>query len=410
MRDGAAALFLGMLAMACAPSSGPSSGSSASSSSGASSSALVTSARAVDGGPPPPSAALPPPSASARAVASPSSPQELDNAVRFELDDAGWSAILLESAADAALARPAILVSSSGGAVERLTLPFSSAGDLKGSPRLFDAGLGVRRFIVAEGKLPNMQLRVWEPRGYVGDPVEGTFPLIGGAAITKRQAIAVMGKLDRRGWVESANATRAARHRDGVWSIVDLPAPPEKTWVDCRWDATAAPAADFILLAQMCVAPKHPRAYALYRLDAGSDTFEPVPFDNDLFTGLDPARGMFGVEADGTIDVGSQNLGKDDGEMELARLRPGKSKWEIVRVKIPTRLATTACAAGDRIVVTDAGTDVRESSDGGRTFAASAPLSIDGGALADCNASSIAFKVYDRGPRRSHMVIRPWSR
>ncbi len=51
-----------------------------------------------------------------------------------------------------------------------------TAGDLKGSPRLFDAGLGVRRFIVAEGKLPNMQLRVWEPRGYVGDPVEGTFP------------------------------------------------------------------------------------------------------------------------------------------------------------------------------------------------------------------------------------------
>ncbi|MFO0549593.1 MAG: hypothetical protein U0271_14465 [Polyangiaceae bacterium] len=355
------------------------------------------------------SASAPRPTSYFDALPQSSSPPELDNTISLALGDSGWSALVLESGADAALTRPAILLGSRGRDLERITLPFSSAGDLKGSASFRAASLLDQRFLVAEGNLPKVRLRVWEPRGYVGEAVEGVFGLFGGSAITSRQAIAVEGKMDRNGMVLAANGSRAARHRNGAWSFVGLPPPAEKSWSDCFWDATPMRASGAILLAQICVAPKHPRVYALFKLEADADAFERVPFDNDLFTGVQTARGVFHVEADGTIDLGNLKLGKPDGAYELARLRAGKTTWELVRVEIPTRLATSACAAGDRVVVSDGGVDVRESSDGGRTFHSTEPLEDKVGMIGSCNASLFAFTVQDREPRRSHVVLRRWS-
>src|SRR5262249_41161287 len=116
----------------------------------------------------PPSASVAPPTASAEAPPPPQvfSPDELKYAVHAEPTDTGWIALVLRDASDAAKQAPLRLVSlTNGSMLETIELPCSYSGDLKGSPRLAESNLPAKRFLIAEGDLPKIRMRIWSLDG-----------------------------------------------------------------------------------------------------------------------------------------------------------------------------------------------------------------------------------------------------
>lgn len=337
-------------------------------------------------------------------------PPELENAVAAQLTPDGWIGLVRQSAKDEAITKPLTLVWSSGDAkVERLEMPFASTSDPTGTvPRLVASDLALRRFLVAVGGSPNVKVHVWEA-GKRSAEVEGTFPDYGGHAIAKTQAIVITGRMDRRGFVDHANGRQAKRYRNGAWTSFDLPKPAEKDWASCFWDATARPDSDEIVLLQICAAPRREMAYALYRLDADGDGATRIPFDNGVFNPVRAARGSFKIEADGTIDLGSTISGVEEGEMTLARLRGGHDPWSIVHVRMPSRLLSSAGMDGDHVLLTDGEKDLRESSDGGKTFQPERALARGAlGYFRGCNPTGCAFLTLgsERVPARA--IFRRW--
>ncbi|MDC3954359.1 hypothetical protein [Polyangium jinanense] len=356
----------------------------------------------------PPSAAVQP---SAAPVEAPPpqvfAPDELHNAFQAELTATGFRGIVLKDASDAAKIQPPSFVAvESGSKPERIELPFSLAGDMKGGPHFMASNLSARRFLYAEGTLPKIRVRVWS-NGEVGPPVEGQVPLFGGAAISTTQALVFFGKMDRRGFVDRPNAPRAALHRNGSWTMIDLPPPAEKDWHDCFWDAAARRNSEELVVLQICSAPRREMAYALYRLKG--EAFSRIPFDNEVFNPVRAARGEFAVEEDGTIDLGSQVSGREEGEMTLARLRGGREPWKVVKVRMPTRLLSSVGASGDRLLFTDGGDDVRGSADGGDTFQKLAAFAPGPGSLGQCNRFGCSFVTSDAPGGGSRVFFRRWS-
>ncbi|APR81542.1 Hypothetical protein A7982_06891 [Minicystis rosea] len=338
-----------------------------------------------------------------------SAPDELRNAFHAELTATGWRGVVLQDASDAAKSKPLTLVALEGGSrVERIELPFSLAGNLTGAPRFMVENLAARRFLYAEGTLPKIRVHVWSD-GASGPPVEGMVPLFGGAAISTTQALVFFGKMDRRGWVEWPNAPRAALHRNGSWTMIDLPPPAEKDWHDCFWSATARANGGEIVALQICAAPRREMAYALYRLAGDAEGFSRIPFDNEVFNPVRAARGTFKVEEDGTIDLGSHVPGREDGEMTLARLRGGREPWKVVKVRMPTRLASSVGLSGERLLFTDGGDDARGSTDGGDTITKLAPLLPEPGALSQCNTFGCSFMARGAPGGGSRVIFRRWS-
>ena len=248
-------------------------------------------------------------------------------------------------------------------------------------------------------------MHVWG-KGDSDATVEGTFPLMGAAVVAQTQALVVLGKMDRRGWVEQANGSRAARYRAGAWGYVDLPQAPEPGWSSCFWGAAARPKTDEITLLQICAAPDRPMAYALFRLAADGDALTRVPFDNAPFDAR-AARGAFEIEDDGTMDVSVGLGGRETGALTLARLRPGKDAWQIVRVEMPTRLLSSIGVWGDRMLFTD-GAEMRESTDAGASFHTAPMPSPLPGMLGGCNASGCSFDEMRSAERGSWMSFRRW--
>ncbi|HEY4118652.1 MAG TPA: hypothetical protein VGM56_12390 [Byssovorax sp.] len=331
-------------------------------------------------------------------------PERVASAVIGALTADGWVALVRKDDADASIKEPLALVTSTG---ERTWLPFSSAGDLSGRVARYYAGnLVARRFLYADGVLPKVRLHVWG-KGDSDATVEGTFPLLGGAVVAETQALAVPGKMDKRGWVEQPNGPRAARYRAGAWTYVDLPPPAEPGWSSCFWGAAARPKTDEITLLQICAAQGREFAYALFRLAPDGDALTRVPFDNAVFTDPRAARGEFEIEDDGTFDLSSDVSGRDDGEMTLARLRPGKDAWQIVHVRMPTRLMSTVGVHGDHLLFTD-GAEVHESTDGGASFHVAPWPTEAPGMLGGCNAFGCAFGEIRSAERGSHLTFRRW--
>lgn len=328
-------------------------------------------------------------------------PPELANAVAVEPTADGWIAVVTKDGSDAAKSQPLSLVTAAGPKIERVELPFSSAGDR----RLFAENLAARRFLFIEGALPKLHLRVWD-RGTKDASFEGSFPLIGGAAVSRTQALAVTGKMDHRGWVERSNGRTAALFRDGSWRRIDLPGAPEKDWFDCSWDVGAEPASDDFVLLQVCTAPKRPFAYALFELAAGATSLERIPFDNELFRAAGSSPGELEVEEDGTIDVGIDVVGLR-GAMEVARLRGGKPPWQVFHVELPTRLLSSAVLSGDHVLVTNGGRDLFESKDGGKTFARLPPMA-EGGMFLHPSSFGTSYQVFGHGSSPARVFIRRW--
>jgi len=330
-----------------------------------------------------------------------SSPVELANAHSAELTGDGWVGLTRKAGGDLATIQPLVLVwSKAGGAVERLELPFSGAAAAGGgTPYLVEANLRERRFVYATGTQPKIRLQVWDKQD-VGDAVEGSFALHGGSAVSKTQALVALGKMDPNGFVDRPTGPRAARFRNGAWAFVDLPKSPEKDWTDCFYDAAARPQSDEMIVLQICTAPGRELAYAVYRLAADSDQPVRIPFDNSVFE-PGAARGEFSVEDDGTIDLGVTVTGRE-GAVTLARLRGGGRKWHVVRLNMPARLLSSVGVYRDRLLFTDGGSDVRESSDGGKTFRKIEPFGVEPGMVGRCNGWGCTFKSRDR------VVFRRW--
>lgn len=302
---------------------------------------------------------------------------------------------------DLGIVQPLVLVASKGGTIERVELPFSGAAAVGGTtPYLVEANLRERRFVYATGTQPRIRLQLWDKQD-VGGSVEDVFPLHGGSAVSKTQALVVTGKMDRSGFVDRPTGPRAARFRNGSWGFVELPKPPEKDWSNCFFDVAARPGSDEMIVLQICAAPGREFAYAVHRLSGEGDELVRIPFDNSVFK-PGAARGDFLVEEDGTIDLGITVTGREDGSMTLARLRGGGEAWQVVHLKMPARLLSSVGVYRDRLLVTDGGSDVRESSDGGKTFRKIEPFGVGPGMVGRCNGWGCTYRSRDR------VVFRTW--
>jgi hypothetical protein len=337
------------------------------------------------------------------------SPPELQHVFHARLTPDGWIALVLQRSDDRAIHEPLSLVWSAGGTIERRELPFVLAEDGSGkTPLFFGVDATVRRFLVAVGLQPKIRIHVWDQRDEDA-VIEGTFFPYGGHAIAKTQALVVMGRMDKRGFVDHANGHTAYRYKNGAWNAFELPKPAENAWADCFWDVTARPGTDEFVLLQICAAPRREMAYALFRLDVEGDGMTRIPFDNEVFNPVRAGRGRFSIEEDGTIDLGSKIGGMDDGEMTLARLRGGKEPWSIVHMRMPTRLASSDGVFGDHVLLTDGGPRLRESKDGGRTFAPIPRLADDAiGRFDTCNAEGCSFLVEPPRPTPTRAIFRRW--
>jgi hypothetical protein len=283
---------------------------------------------------------------------------EFAHAAQVAIRGRQWGALLFRDGSDAAKGEPVRMVRGGLG-MSSLTIqaPFTVH-------QVRAANLAEGRVAWVDGALPKQRLSVWDD-GRQGPVVEGAFL---GGAVGSTQAIVFTGSIDQRGTIDRPNGKRAVRLRAGAWQWLSLPGPAEAGWAKCYWDAAARPETDDFTLLQLCRAPGREFAYAVYALAADSDAPRRVAFDNAVFAAQGTARGTFQVSDDGTLCLGSDQLGSSVGSMTLARLLSGASSWSVTKQRLPTRLMSTLGVYGDRLLFTSGDGKLLESANGGETF------------------------------------------
>ena len=162
------------------------------------------------------------------------SPKELATATAAELTETGFIALVLDDNSDASIDKPMHLVERSGDRVVRTAMPFSML-------QLKDANLVGRRFLFSETEGPKKRMRVWSD-GTLSEPIEDN---IADGVVGRSQAIVLLGKVDRIQMVSRADLPRAHRLVNGAWRPLTLPAPAEKDFAGCFWDAAVGPGTQY---------------------------------------------------------------------------------------------------------------------------------------------------------------------
>lgn len=257
------------------------------------------------------------------------------------------------------------------------------------------------RVVLLEGRIPNQKLTLWEK----GESVRGPTGIFKGGALAQSDAVILTGRMDKQGRVARANGRVAHLYRDKKWRELSLPGPPEKFWAKCFWDARARPESDDLVLLQICRAPGREFAYAFYRLEDSRDELRRLDFDNSLFPDRRMARGHFGIEEDGTINMSSLTLGVK-GAVTYVRRRAEGESWKRVWIPHPkTSVMLNVAFFGQRVFLSSGKGKLWESNDDGASFSLVSEKAPEGFLVGGCSAQGCLMD----GHEPETVLLRRWS-